>query len=665
MKIIRAALIVGSAGLLMAPGVAMMYKQQGRPQGAGQQTGQQQGAGQQTTQQPGLPQGSPPAGVRGTTEGAGSTIFGNYCENCHGRVDSAPAPAVLKKMTPEHIYYVLTQGDMVPMAKDLTDQQKRDIAEWVGGRKMGATEIGDASKMTNYCPANAEVKSLTATPAWNGWSPGLENARFQPAPAAGISAEKIGGMHLKWAFGLPGADSVYGQPTVVDGKVFVTSDAGFVYSIDAKTGCAHWSFPAGVGIRSAITIGPRKPGSNQYAAFFGDVRGNVYSLDANTGKLLWKIAIDPHQLSRVTAGTTLYNGRLYVPVASLEEPESSSFNYSCCTFRGMVAALDSETGKEVWKTYTLEDPPSKQTTPDGKKYLGPAGVGVWGPVTIDTKLNALYIGTGNTFAGPDVGRSDAVMAMDIASGKVLWVKQDEPADVWHTGCPQGPAPEGFPPKPARIPRPGSTQTGPPPMPATYYCPDPEGPDWDISSGVMLANLPDGHRMLVVGQKSGLVWGHDPDRKGELVWRSRSDISRGQIVFGGAMDHDNAYFAFRSGGVAAIAIADGKEKWYTTVESTNPDMAIHKGFSAAVSVVPGVVFAAGLDGMFHALSTTDGKSLWSFDTTKEVKTANGVKAHGGSIGSAGPTIANGMVYVTSGYTGFQNGVPGNVLLAFSE
>jgi polyvinyl alcohol dehydrogenase (cytochrome) len=656
MKIIRAALILGSAGLLMAPGVAMMYKQQG----------QQQGAGPQATQQPGLPQGSPPAGVHGTTEGAGSTIFGNYCENCHGRVDSAPAPAMLKKMTPEHIYYVLTQGDMVPMAKDLTDQQKKDIAEWVGGRKMGAAEIGDASKMSNYCPANAQVKSLTATPSWNGWSPGLENARFQPGPAAGISADKIGNMHLSWAFGLPGADSVYGQPTIVDGKVYVTSDAGFVYSLDAKTGCVHWSFPAGIGIRSAITIGPKKPGSNQYAAYFGDVRGNVYSLDVNTGKLLWKVAIDPHQLSRVTAGTTLYNGRLYVPVASLEEPESSSFNYNCCTFRGMIAALDSETGKEVWKTYTLQDPPTKQTTPDGKTYLGPAGVGVWGPVTIDTKLNAIYFGTGNTFAGPDVGRSDAVMALDIASGKVLWVKQDEPADVWHTGCPQGAAPEGFPPKPQRpTARPGSPATTQPAMPATYYCPDPEGPDWDISSGVMLANLPDGHRMLVVGQKSGLVWGHDPDRKGELVWRSRSDIARGQIVFGGAMDHDNAYFAFRSGGIAAIGIADGKEKWYTTVDSNDTTMAGHKGFSAAVSVVPGVVFAAGLDGMFHALSTTDGKPLWSFDTTKDVKTVNGVKAHGGSIGSAGPTIANGMVYVTSGYTGFQNGVPGNVLLAFSE
>ena len=571
---------------------------------------------------------------------------------------------MLKKMTPEHIYMALSTGDMVQMAKDLTDQQKRDIAEWVGGRKLGSTEIGDAKKMTNVCPNNPPIKDLTSAPAWNGWSPDLATTRYQPAKAANLSEAKVMRLKLKWAFGLPGADSVYGQPTIVDGKVFVTSDAGYVYSIDAATGCVHWSFPAGIGIRSAITIGPTKPGSTRYAAFFGDVRGNVYSIDASTGELIWKVPIDPQQLSRVTGGTMVYKGRLYVPVASLEEPESSSYNYECCQFRGMIAALDTETGKQVWKTYTLPDPPTKQKTPDGKKYLGPAGVGVWGPVTIDPKRNAIYFGTGNTFSAPDVGRSDAIMALDLDTGNVLWVKQDEPEDVWHTGCPQGNPPPGFAPKPARPARPAGAAPfpQPPAMPASYYCPNPEGPDWDISSGAMLATLSSGRNLLVAGQKSGMVWAHDPDKKGELVWMT--DASRGQVVFGGALDEENAYFAFRSGGVAALRLKDGVEKWYTPV--TAPEaMKTHTGFSAAISVIPGVVFAAGLDGMLRAFNTFDGKPIWEYDTTPEVTTVNGVKAHGGSIGSAGPTIANGMVYITSGYTGFQNGVPGNLLLAFGQ
>ena len=233
----------------------------------------------------------------------------------------------------------------------------------------------------------------------------------------------------------------------------------------------------------------------------------------------------------------------------------------------MVAALDSATGKQIWKTYALPDPPSKRTAPDGKTYMGPAGVGVWGPATIDPKQNALYIGTGNTFSGPDVGRSDAVMAINLDTGKILWVKQDEPerclahwmsSGTWACRLSAKALSAGS--SPAR------TGAMPPPPPPNYYCPDPEGPDWDIASGAMLATFPDGHRLLVAGQKSGLVWGQDPDKKGEVVWRSRIDIPRGQIVFGGAMDNDTAYFAFRSGGVDAINIADGKEKWYTPVDS---------------------------------------------------------------------------------------------------
>ena len=81
------------------------------------------------------------------------------------------------------------------------------------------------------------------------------------------------------------------------------------------------------------------------AAFFGDIRGNAYSVDASTGKLLWKTRVDPHPLSRITAGVTVHEGRVYVPLASLEEPESASFNYACCTVRGMVAVLDACNGK--------------------------------------------------------------------------------------------------------------------------------------------------------------------------------------------------------------------------------------------------------------------------------------------------------------------------------
>ena len=603
--------------------------------------------------------------VRGN-EGAGSTIFGNACGGCHGKIESAPSPAMLKKLTPEKIYEALTTGDMRNQAKDLTDQQKHDIAEWVSGRSLGSGAVGNVQAMSNQCANNPPVKDLNA-PGWNGWSPDILNARFQSTKVAGLQPASVSRLVLKWAFGLPATTSAYGQPTIVDGRVFIGSDSGFLYSIDANSGCAHWSFQAQAGLRSTPVIAPARPGSNQYAAFFGDIRGNVYAVDTTNGELLWKTSIDPHPLARITAGIRFHNGRLYVPVASLEEPESSSFNYPCCTFRGMVAALDAASGKQIWKTYTITETPTARVSTAGKNFLGPAGAGVWGPVTIDTKRHAIYIGTGNAFSEPDTGRSDAIMGLDMDTGKILWVQQDEPGDVWHTGCVQGPPPLGFPPRSAgRAPGPGrggpaGGRGGRPPMPDSYYCPDAKNnPDWDFSAGVILANLPNGKSLVIAGQKSGMVWAHDPDQKGALVWKS--DISRGQIVFGGAADEENAYFAMRGGTVAAVRLSDGMERWAV---SFNPPEAMntHRGFTAAVSVIPGIVFVPGLDGMLRALATNDGHMVWQYDTTQETQTVNGVTARGGSIGAAGATIVNGMVFVTSGYTGFQGGQPGNLLLAF--
>ena len=616
------------------------------------------------------PPSQPIAQVRGN-EGAGSTIFGNTCEGCHGRLDSAPPPAMLKKLTPEKIYEALTTGNMKSQAADLTDIQKRDIAEWVSGRKLGAAESGDVKAMTNRCSSNPPIKDLTSSPGWNGWSPDLVNARFQSAKAAHISAASVARLQLKWAFGLPAASSAYNEPSFVDGRIFVASDSGFVYSIDAASGCVNWSFQAQAGIRSALTIAAAKPGSTRYAAFFGDIHGNVYSVDTANGELLWKVAVDPHPLSRITAGIKFHNGRLYVPVASLEEPESSSFNYPCCTFRGMMAALDAATGKQVWKTYTIDESPTKRKSAAGKDFFGPAGGGVWGPPTIDPKRHAVYVGTGNAFSEPDTGRSDAIMAFDLDTGKILWVQQDEPGDVWHTGCVQGPPPAGFPPRSAGrgAARAGAGagrgaaggRGGRAPMPESYYCPDAkQNPDWDFSAGVIMIDMPGGRSLLIAGQKSGMVWAHDPDRKGALVWKS--DISRGQIVFGGAADSDTAYFAMRGGTVAAVRLSDGVEKWATTIPPQE-SMNTHSGFTAALTATPGVLFVPGLDGALRALSTIDGKILWQYDTTQDVKTVNGIEAKGGSIGSAGAIVVNGMVFVTSGYTGFQGGQPGNLLLAF--
>jgi len=615
----------------------------------------------------------PPSATQGNSESRGAMDFLNTCGVCHGRIEQAPPVETLQKLSPEKLYETITTGNMKTQAAKLTDAEKVKVVEWVSGRRLGAAESGDAKKMPNACPSNPPVTSDSTAPGWNGWSPdAMTNKRFQSAKAAGITPASAARLELKWAFAVPGASSMYGQPTIVDGRVFIGSDSGFLYSLDAVTGCVHWSFQAQAGLRSTPMLAPAKPGSTQMAAFFGDIRGNAYSVDAASGELLWKVAVDSHPLTRITAGVKVHNGRVYVPVANLEEPGSTGYDYQCCTSRGIVVVLDSATGKQIWKTYTIDEKASPQKTSKGVDFLGPSGASVWGSVTLDPKRRAVYVSTGNAFSAPDVGRADAVMAMSMDTGKILWVQQAEHGDVWHSSnCGGGPAPPGLPPKnasrnpnaPAQTAQAARGTPAPrrPTPPPHYYCPEEKNnPDYDFSAGVMLVDLPNGKSLVVAGQKSGVVWAYDPDKKGELVWST--DISRGQITFGAAADDEYGYFALRGGAVAAVRLRDGVEQWNTWFEP-QPGMESHRGASAAVSVTPGVVWVSALDGTLRAFSAFNGKPLWQYDTTKEVKTVNGVVGKGGSIGSAGAAIANGMVYVTSGYIGFQSGQPGNLLFAF--
>ena len=337
-------------------------------------------------------------------------------------------------MTPERILEVMTTGSMRSAAASLSDQDKRLIAEWVAGRKIDTDLVGAAEKMPNACASHPAVRESNA-PAWNGWGVDYRNSRFQTAAAAGLSPGQVSRLQLKWAFGFPGATALYSQ-TVYDGRLYVTSNAGYVYSLDAETGCLHWSFRAQSAVRSGFTIGRLSKSDPRLAIFFGDIHGTAYALSASTGEELWKTLTDPHPLARITGTPVLFEGRLFVPVASLEEPESGQADYNCCTFRGFMSALDAATGREIWKTYTIPDVPKVVgKNSRGKDMLAPAGAGVWATPTLDVKRRALYFTTGNAFAGTP-RTANSVMAMNIDTGKVLWSMQALPLDTWHNGCVQ-------------------------------------------------------------------------------------------------------------------------------------------------------------------------------------------------------------------------------------
>jgi polyvinyl alcohol dehydrogenase (cytochrome) len=390
---------------------------------------------------------------------------------------------------------------------------------------------------------------LTKAPLWNGWGADPGNSRYQPAPA--LSADQVPRLELKWAFGFPNAVSAWGQPTVVAGRVFAGVDTGLVYSLDAATGCTYWSFLAGAGVRTAISIGPIKSaGTQSHAAYFGDLKANVYAVDAETGSLVWTKQADPHPRARITGAPALYEGRLYVPVSSLEEGSGASPTYECCTFRGSVVAYDATTGDQIWKSYTIPEPlaPMKKTS-SGTQMWGPAGAAVWSSPTIDAAHSLLYVGTGDAYTSPAASSSDAVVAFDLKTGHLAWAKQLTSGDAFLTGT--------------------CMQDGPS---RSETCPDPEGPDFDFGSSPILRRLPNGRRIIVIGQKSGVGWGLDPDARGAVLWQHR--VGKGSIAggiqWGSAADDEQAYFAnadarygpTEAGGLAAVNLQTGQRVWFT-------------------------------------------------------------------------------------------------------
>jgi polyvinyl alcohol dehydrogenase (cytochrome) len=577
---------------------------------------------------------------------AGRGLFEKNCSTCHGHANSdgrAPSFETLMKLSPEAILAALDNGSMRVQGKDLTEDQKRVIAQNVSGRAFGAAGAGEAKTMPNRCASNPPLGDPSAGPAWNGWGSDAINARFQPAQGAGLTAAQVPHLKLKWAFGFPYGAETYSQPTIASGRVFIGGDTGFVYSLDAATGCVYWSFLAQASVRTAPSVGPVKAGAAKYAVYFGDMRANVYALDAQTGELLWKQHVEDHPMARITGAPTLYQRRLYVPVSSGEEGISENPLYPCCTFRGSVVALDADTGKQAWKSYTIsaEAKPTKKNSA-GTQMSAPAGAAIWNSPTIDAKRKALYVGTGDSYTEPAAKTSDAIIAFDLNKGDMLWSFQDTKNDSWMVGCD------------------GRTRNG--------NCPEKLGPDYDFSTSPILRTLPNGHQILVVSGKSGYVLALNPDNGG-VVWKTslaeKTPDYTGLIVFGGAADEQAAYFALNQvGGMAALWLANGERKWFTPLAPADiPGEPPRPGQSAAVTSIPGIVFSGGWDGRLRALSTENGRVVWEYNTIREFTTVNGVAAKGGSMGAPGPTVAGGMLFVGSGYVGVSNGLPGNVLLAF--
>ena len=574
----------------------------------------------------------------------GQTLFKARCASCHDpAVDRAPPKVALARRFPDDIATALKTGVMQPMAAGLSDEDIHAIATYLGADGM-TEQAGDPP----VCAPGGKF-SLSG-PGWNGWSIDARNSRFQPDP--GLSSAGVPRLKVKWSMTYTGGR--YGQPIIVGGRLFLTSSSGRIYSLDAKTGCMHWRFDADAGVRTTPMIGRLKGGApSGYLMYFGDFQRNVYALDAASGKLQWKMNIEKHPRSVLTGAPVLYQGLLYVPLSSWEETAGGVGSYGCCTARGGLAALDAKNGSLVWKTYAIEQEPQPTVkNAAGTQMYGPAGAAVWSAPTIDAKRRLVYIGTGDTYTDVKENGSDAIMALDLASGKIKWRNQVTENDSFLMGCNRG---------------------------GTVNCPTVLGPDHDFGASPILLTLPNGKDIILAGQKSGVAFGMDPDNEGKTIWRNKvgNGGALGGIEWGMAADAKRLYVAVADlgmpppqgkAGLYALDPATGDQEWYTAAPKVNCSYRGRclLGQSAAPTVIPGLVLSTTIDGHLRAYGANDGKIVWDFDTAaQKYRTINGVKDQsGGSLDVAGPVLAGGLMYIISGYAGALGGAPDNVLLVFS-
>lgn len=592
----------------------------------------------------------------------GEQVYTTHCARCHDdTLPRMPTRDALRERSARQIQTAMTSGVMRQFGGALSAAERRAVAEFLSDDPAGTL----ASSLTTlpdtaFCSADVETAVDLSAPAWNGWGVDLTNRRFQPTESAGLSAEDVPQLSLRWVFGFPDVSDSGSQPTVVAGRVLVGTRNGLLYALDAATGCVHWVHEAPAEVRSAVSVGPADGGG--FTAYFGDAFASVHAVDLLTGELRWTTPIEEHSAARITGAPALHEGRLYVPVASLEEVSAADPRYECCTFRGSVVALDAATGERIWKTYVIrESPQPTRINAAGAQNHGPSGAGVWSAPTLDPARNLLYLATGDAYSDPAAPESDALMALAMDTGAIRWVTQTTPGDAFTLACVGAGTFPGLP---------GSDN----PI-ARANCPESNGPDVDYGSSPVLVAMPDGSDLLLGGQKSGVMYGVRPE-DGEIIWETR--VSDGGLIggieWGFAADGDQVYVSISdamekepgdAGGVTALRVEDGELVWHAppVQDTCGGRQGCHTAQPAAVSLIPGVAFAGSLDGHLRAYATDTGNIIWDFDTAREFEAVNGGEARGGSLNGAGPTIVDGMVYVLSGYGSF-GFMPGNLLLAFA-
>lgn len=573
----------------------------------------------------------------------GSAVFAERCAVCHSLPILSSLAQQNRGRPPGFVYDAISQGNMRRMGRGLDEASRRAVAEFFTGVAYDSPAARRDFEVSPRCRGeHAQFDwSDLAHPSWGN---GLRNLRSS-GEGEGLSRAEATRLEVAWVVAFPESSQLRSQATAAGGALFVGSHNGSVYALDQATGCTRWQFKAATEVRSAITILPQ-----ERLAVFGDRAANVHALDAETGEPRWSRSVDSHPNAALTGSITAHAGRLFVPLSSNDDINSMDPEFPCCSHSGAVVALDAATGELLWRTPMIDEAPRVTgRTVLGTEIRGPSGASIWNTPTVDAKRGLLFVGTGNNHSRPATARSDSVVALALETGRVVWTYQAQAEDAWNAACSYG---------------------------ARTSCPDPEGPDTDFGGTTMLVER-GGRELLFAGQKAGVLHALDP-ATGALVWKKAivpggpqggiryGMASRDGVLYVPAMVEGDEFGVSRAGlpGLHALAMDDGEPRWRTSGEMLCGGRAGCVGIVGAPPLATKeVVFAAGVDGVVYALGRGDGKVLARLETAREFTTLRGTTTRGGGIqGTAGPIVANGRLFVSSGYGQAQR--PGNAFIAYA-
>jgi polyvinyl alcohol dehydrogenase (cytochrome) len=593
----------------------------------------------------------------------GKAIYDHACAMCHANPAGTRA-ATFSQITgtsAADLRTILTQGAMKPMAAGLSPDE---ITILIGYLTSGQEKVSANWAEQSMCAADDRQVDTTKPISFGGFGVDSHSTRSLTAAQSGLTKAGLAKLEVAWAIGFPRTQNMGTGVTVMGDTGFVAA-GGKLMALDTARGCARWV--KSIASRSTPQIAAL---DGRKVLLLASGRDTVVMIDAKTGDTVWSVDAKPtgDQGIGIRAGVIVYKDKVIVPYSASGVGTAQNAKFECCEGHGAVVALSLRDGKKLWEYHTMKTAEyNGQVSTTGVKQRGPSGAPIWALPTIDEKRNRVIVATGENTSFPGTNTSDAIIAIDLDTGKSAWVFQAIKADIWNMACNDLDMKKSGP-NCARLFGSGQDAN--------------QGRDFDFGATPILVRGVNGRDIVVDGQKSGHVWAVDA-ATGKLLWSQRIGFGSalGGVHWGVASDGKQVFAAVADSmpsvdapkvskpGVYAFRLSDGKPMWSHAAES---DCAGERGkavvsceskygFSAAPLVVDGQVIAGRLDGKLVVLDGRTGAVVQTVDTLGPIQTVNGVAGKGGSIDSHALSAGNGMVFVTSGYGSFGQ-TPGNVLIA---